>query len=248
MRYFIELAYNGKAYHGWQIQPDAVSVQETLEKALHILLQQKIQVVGAGRTDTGVHASQYFAHFDGPEISQLPNFIYKLNSVLPADIAIYNIFEVKADAHARFDALKRSYQYNIVQEKNPFETGTSHYVKNQLNVDKMNLAASVLLNYRDFKCFSRSKTDVKTYSCKIEKANWQQQGNKLIFYITADRFLRNMVRAVVGTLLEIGLEKMPVDKIHQIIKSRDRGKAGASVPAKGLFLTEIEYPSTIFKE
>lgn len=241
------MAYNGSAYHGWQIQPDAVSVQETLEKALQILLQQQISIVGAGRTDTGVHASQYFAHFDVSEIPELSNFIFKLNSVLPADIAIYKIFEVQPEAHARFDALRRSYQYNVVQEKNPFELGTAHYVKNHLDVGKMNAAAAVLMEYRDFKCFSRSRTDVKTYNCNVEKAFWEQQGKKIVFNITADRFLRNMVRAVVGTLLEIGLGKMPVEKIHDIIKSRDRGEAGASVPAKGLFLTQIEYPTTILK-
>lgn len=243
----MELAYNGKAYFGWQRQPDAVTVQETLEKALFTLLQVETPVVGAGRTDTGVHASQYFVHFDTEELTQRENFIYKLNSILPADVAIYRIFAVPYEAHARFDAISRSYRYQVVRHKDPFLHETAHYVKNELDIAKMNAAADVLKNYKDFKCFSKSKTDVKTYNCEISHAAWQVEKDRLVFNITADRFLRNMVRAIVGTLLEIGLGKLELEDLHKIIRSRDRQKAGTSVPAKGLFLSEIKYPESIVK-
>lgn len=245
MRYFIELAYNGKAYHGWQYQPGAVSVQETLEKGLFTILQKETPVVGAGRTDTGVHASQYFAHFEGGEIKNKKSFLYKLNSVLPPDIAINNVFEVREDAHARFDAVSRSYKYYIIQHKDPFLAERAHFVKNELDIEKMNRAAGKLKNYTDFKCFSKSKTDVKTYNCKVMEAVWTQEGPLLVFNITADRFLRNMVRAIVGTLLEIGLHKLDEEDLHKILESRDRQMAGTSVPAKGLFLTGIGFPETI---
>ena len=245
MRYFVELAYNGKAYHGWQNQPDAISVQETLEKALFTLLQVETPVVGAGRTDAGVHATQYFAHFDAVDLFDLKNWVYKLNSVLPADIAVYDLFKVTDQAHARFNAISRSYQYHIILRKDPFQFDAAHFVKNHLDMKKMNQAAAKLMDYVDFKCFSKSKTDVKTYNCMITHAEWKKEGEKLVFYITADRFLRNMVRAIVGTLLEIGLDKIPVEKLDEIIESRDRQNAGTSVPAKGLYLTEIEYPTSI---
>lgn len=245
MRYFIELAYNGSKYHGWQNQPAAVSVQETLEKAFHMLLQEETPLTGAGRTDAGVHATRYFAHFDTANISDTEVFVFKMNSVLPPDISVYDLFPVNPDAHARFDATSRSYEYHIVQHKDPFSFEFAHYVKNELDVEKMNEAAMILTEYRDFKSFSRSRTDVKTYNCRIDKAFWEEQENKLVFHITADRFLRNMVRAVVGTLLEVGLGKIAPERLHEIIQSRDRQKAGASVPAKGLFLTKIEYPDSI---
>lgn len=248
MKYFIELAYNGKAYHGWQNQPAAVTVQGTLENALSTLLQVKTAVVGAGRTDAGVHASQYFAHFDAKRIPEIEQLVFKLNAFLPDDIAVFNIFEVPPKAHARFDAVSRSYQYHIVQEKNVFLYERSYYVKNEIDVEKMNRAAESLKNYTDFKCFSKSKTDVKTYNCKITEAVWREEENSLVFHITADRFLRNMVRAIVGTLLEIGLHKMPEEDLHPVIESRDRQRAGTSVPAKGLFLTGIEYPESIVKK
>ncbi|MCF4102026.1 tRNA pseudouridine(38-40) synthase TruA [Gillisia sp. M10.2A] len=248
MRYFIELAYNGKAYHGWQNQPDAISVQETLEKALNISLQEHTPVVGAGRTDAGVHATNYLAHFDSGKHIEKEKFIFKLNSILPDDIAVYDLFEVNDEAHARFDATSRSYEYHVVQKKDPFEFETAHYVKNELDIEKMNTAAQLLLQYTDFKCFSKSKTDVKTYNCNIVSAYWEKRDNKLVFHITADRFLRNMVRAIVGTLLQIGLGKMPEARLHEIIASRDRQNAGTSVPAKGLFLTRIEYPTSILNK
>lgn len=245
MRYFIELAYNGKAYFGWQSQRDAVTVQETIEKALFVLLQKPTAVTGAGRTDTGVHATKYYAHFDAEKIGDINNLIYKLNSILPEDIAVYDIFKVPDEAHARFDALSRTYKYYVIQHKDPFLTGTSHLVKNKLDVEIMNRAANSLKNYRDFKCFSKSKTDVKTYNCRVTEAYWEKTNDLLIFHITADRFLRNMVRAIVGTLLDIGLNKLEEEDLHKIIESRDRQQAGTSVPAKALFLTGIEYPGSI---
>ncbi len=245
MRYFIELAYNGKAYFGWQFQPDAVSVQETLEKALYVLLQAPTPVTGAGRTDTGVHATRYYAHFNAEEIGDQGSLVYKLNSILPEDIAVYDIFKVPRDAHARFDALSRSYKYYVIQRKDPFLNERAYFVKNELDLEAMNKAAQLLKNYIDFKCFSKSRTDVKTYNCKISEAYWEKTGDLLIFHITADRFLRNMVRAIVGTLLDIGLHKMQVEHLHSIIEGRDRQQAGTSVPAKALFLTGITYPGNI---
>jgi tRNA pseudouridine38-40 synthase len=246
LRYFIELSYNGKAYHGWQNQPNVISVQEIVEDALSKLLQTKIDVVGAGRTDAGVHAEQLFAHFDFDESIDSEKLIFKLNSFLPKDISVQHIFVVKADAHARFDALSRTYNYKISLKKDVFNSDGSYYLKHQLDIDKMNEAAKVLFDYRNFKCFSRSNTDVKTYHCTIMMAEWRSQNNQLIFTIKADRFLRNMVRAIVGTILDVGLGKTTIEEFHGIIKSEDRTKAGASVPAHGLYLSIIEYPKSIF--
>lgn len=245
MRYFIQLAYNGKAYHGWQIQPNAVTVQETIENALSTLLNNKLSIVGAGRTDTGVHASQMFAHFDYEKELIREDLKYKLNSFLPNDISIQKIFEVNPEAHARFNAIKRTYNYRIALTKNVFDFDFSYYVQMPLDINKMNVACDFLLQYKDFQCFSKSHTDVKTYNCKIETAYWVQENNMLTFTISADRFLRNMVRAIVGTLLNIGLGKLNVDAMHDIIKSKNRSKAGFSVPAKGLYLTEVIYPEHI---
>lgn len=245
MRYFIELSYLGTAYHGWQKQPGAVTVQEKIEAVLVQLFQEKIEIVGAGRTDAGVHATQMFAHVDlSGEIDE-QQLMYKMNLMLPRDIAIANIFKVKQDAHARFDASSRSYEYHIIQHKSPFLIDRAYFLLKDIDLEKMNMAAAMLFNYTNFKSFSRSKTDVKTYNCKIEIAHWKQENDKLIFNITANRFLRNMVRAIVGTLLEIGLGKINVEDFPDIISSEDRSKAGASVPAAGLFLTKIEYPKNI---
>ena len=245
MRYFIQLSYNGSAYHGWQIQPNAVTVQETIQDALSKLLNTNISITGAGRTDTGVHAFQMFAHFDVDETFDTENLTFKLNSFLPKDIAIQSIFQVNADAHTRFHAIKRSYDYKISLKKNVFLFDYTHYVHQKLDVDKMNEAANILLEYTNFQCFSKSNTDVKTYNCKIEQAQWKQEGNLLIFTICADRFLRNMVRAIVGTLLNIGLSKIAVSDMHKILASKDRSEAGFSVPSKGLYLTEVLYPDNI---
>lgn len=245
MRYFIELSYNGKAYHGWQNQPNAISVQQVLEEALSVLMQTKIEVVGAGRTDTGVHASQMFAHFDVEFEIDISTLVYKLNAILPNDIAIHDMFRVKEDAHARFDAISRTYHYKISTSKNVFTNDFAYRFQLPLNVEKMNEACKILLRYKDFQCFSKSNTDVKTYHCNIEKAEWIEDHNGLTFTITADRFLRNMVRAIVGTMINIGLGKIQVKDLITIIGSKNRSEAGYSVPAHGLYLTQITYPESL---
>lgn len=241
MRYFIEISYQGKKYHGWQSQPDANSVQEEINKAISVVLQEEIIVLGAGRTDTGVHAEQMFAHFDTENELDM-NYVFKFNSVLPEDIVIHTLEKVKEDAHARFDALSRSYQYKIWLGRNPFlldSTWQMHYQK--LDVNAMNEAAKLLLEYENFQAFSKVKTEVKTYNCKVTEAIWVQNGKQLTFHISANRFLRNMVRAIVGTLVDVGKHKISTQEFRNIIISRDRSKAGLSVPAKGLYLTEITY-------
>lgn len=245
MRYFIKLSYNGKAYHGWQNQLNAISVQEVLEKGLSTLLKEKINIVGAGRTDTGVHALQMFAHFDTDVKFSLDELKYKLNSFLPQDIAIQDIFKVNEESHARFDAISREYKYRISLTKNVFSFNTTYYFKQELDVVKLNEAAKILFVYEDFKCFSRSNTDVKTYNCNIMEAKWVLEDDELVFNIKANRFLRNMVRAIVGTMINIGTGKIEVDYLHDIIKSKDRSRAGASVPGHALYLTKIEYPKGI---
>ena len=204
-------------------------------------------LMGAGRTDTGVHAKQMFAHFDIDGIADITDLIYRLNSLLPDDIAVQRIFKVHNDAHARFDAVERTYEYWVCQEKNPFLTDAAHYIKYPLDFEKMNQAAELLLQQRDFKCFSKTHTDVKTYLCEVKKAVWEKKEGKIIFTITADRFLRNMVRAIVGTLLDVGQGKSTLADVKTILKSGDRGKAGPSVPAKGLYLTKVSYHNTIIQ-
>lgn len=245
MRYFIELSYNGRAYHGWQNQPNAISVQEVLEEALSTLLKEKIAIVGAGRTDSGVHAKQMYAHFNTVNKFSIEKLIYKLNSFLPYDIAVQDVFIVNDEAHARFDAISREYKYKISLFKNVFSINNSYYFKQELDVNKMNEAAKILFEYDDFECFSKSNTDVKTYNCKILKAEWIYESNDLVFTIKADRFLRNMVRAIVGTLINAGIGKINVDQLHDIIKSKNRSQAGASVPGHALYLEKIEYPKNI---
>ena len=241
MRYFIELSYKGTNYHGWQIQPDVNSVQEEITKALETILQETIQIVGAGRTDAGVHASQMFAHVDTLK-ALTDEHIHKLNTVLPNDIVINSIEEVLENKHARFDAISRSYEYRILIGRDPFLLETTWQIhQKQIQLEKMNEAAEILFQYQDFESFSKVKTDVKTFNCTIMEAVWKLEGNQLIFYIKANRFLRNMVRAIVGTLLDVGLEKKSVDDFRNIIESKKRSEAGLSVPAKGLFLTEVTY-------
>jgi len=241
LRYFIELSYNGKNYHGWQIQPDVISVQEKLNTALSTVLQANIEVVGAGRTDTGVHASQMFAHFD-IDLELKGDYVFKLNSILPDDIVVYKLFLVASEKHARFDAVTRSYEYKIWLGRNPFLLDVTWQIHSQnLDVNSMNEAASLLLEYEDFQTFSKVKTDVYTYNCSITEAVWKQEGDQLTFYISSNRFLRNMVRAIVGTLLDVGLGKVSIDGFRTIIESKNRSNAGLSVPAKGLFLTQIKY-------
>ncbi len=241
MRYFIEISYQGKKYHGWQSQPDANSIQEEINKAVSVVLQEEIIVLGAGRTDTGVHAEQMFAHFDTTQDLDM-NYVFKFNSVLPEDIVVHALKKVHNDAHARFDAVSRSYQYKIWLGRNPFlldSTWQFHYQK--LDVNAMNEAATLLLEYENFQAFSKVKTEVKTFNCDVTEAIWVQSGNELTFHISANRFLRNMVRAIVGTLVDVGKHKISKEEFKNIIVSRDRSNAGLSVPAKGLYLTEITY-------
>lgn len=246
LRYFLEIAYNGKNYFGWQRQPEQISVQQVLEESLTTLLRSEIKIIGAGRTDTGVHAKQIFAHFDFDEIENKSEFIFRMNSYLPKDISVKNILNVKEDAHARFDATQREYEYVISLQKDPFSQDFAFQINTIPNVDSMNEAAELLLHHRNFQCFSRSKTDVKTYNCTIVKAKWEASNNTLIFSIVADRFLRNMVRAIVGTLLDVGYGKTSLEDFKDILKSKNRGEAGASAPAKALYLTKVVYPDNIF--
>ncbi|WP_438966648.1 tRNA pseudouridine(38-40) synthase TruA [Flavobacterium sp.] len=242
MRYFIEFSYHGKNYHGFQTQPNATSVQETLTKAMQLLVDKSIEIVGAGRTDSGVHAKQMFAHFDVADVIDTSYWIPKLNAYLPKDIVIYNIFEVSKEAHARFDAKSRTYEYYIHTFKDAFLEDTSWYYFQQLDVDQMNKACQILFEYIDFECFSKVHTDVHTFNCTITEANWKRVNNQLIFTVKADRFLRNMVRAIVGTMINVGNGKTTLEEFRVIIESKNRSKAGFSVPAHGLFLVAIEYP------
>jgi len=248
LRYFLELSYNGKNYHGWQVQPNVITVQEKINEGLSKLLKTSINIVGAGRTDAGVHACQMFAHFDFDELFDIENLKNRLNSFLPDDIVIHSIFEVNDKAHTRFHAIKRSYEYRIYIGRNPFLLDVTWQIyRNKLDINMMNKAAKLLLNHDDFKCFSKS-TDVKTYICDVSEAYWKQTNNLLVFHITADRFLRNMVRAVVGTLIDVGLHKISISDFKKILESRNRSEAGFSVPARGLFLTKVEYPKSIYKK
>lgn len=254
MRYFIQLSYNGTPYHGWQRQPNAVTVQQSIEEALSTILRTPITIMGAGRTDTGVHASMMYAHVNLVNIKEntvytaedITQLIYKLNSFLPASIAIKAIIPVKEEAHARFDATYRSYLYRISPTKNPFTQERAFYHKLPLDIQRMQEASNILLDYKDFECFSRSNTDVNTYLCDIKNASWEEVQGEYHFTITADRFLRNMVRAIVGTILEIGQDKKPISWMHEVIKGKNRSLAGASAPAHGLYLTDIGYPEHIF--
>lgn len=242
MRYFIEFAYNGKNYHGFQTQPNAASVQETLTKALRLLIDKSIEIVGAGRTDSGVHAKQMFAHFDCENEVDASYWIPKLNSYLPKDIVIHAIFEVKEETHARFEASARTYEYYIHTFKDAFLNDTSWYCFQELDVDLMNKACKILFEHTDFECFSKVQTEVFTFNCTITEANWKRNENQLIFTIKADRFLRNMVRAIVGTMINIGAGKTSLAEFKEIIESKNRSKAGFSVPAHGLFLVKVDYP------
>ena len=247
LRYFITFAYKGTAYHGWQRQPNAISVQEVLENCLSHLLRTPVTIMGAGRTDTGVHARQMVAHFDLRESIDEVQCVFRLNSFLPKDIAVATIQRVQDTAHARFDAVSRTYHYHIHFWKNPFLENASYALRDRVSIEDMNVAAKLLLNYTNFKCFSKTGSDVKTYTCKLTEARWEQiDTHQYRFCITADRFLRNMVRAVVGTLLEIGNGKYDVSYIHDVIQTEDRSKAGFSVPAHGLYLSKVVYPVSIY--
>lgn len=241
MRYFIHLAYNGTRFCGWQRQPHSPSIQENIESILTTLLGEEISVTGAGRTDSGVHASSYYAHFDTNTSFSPQDLRYKLNRILPNDIVIYDIFPVKDDLHARFSALSRTYTYTITQKKNPFALETEYYFPQPLDVALMNDACKLLLGTKDFTSFSKLHTDVTNNICTVTHAEWVSENSKLIFTISANRFLRNMVRSIVGTLLDIGQKKISISDFQKIIDAKDRQKAGKSIPACGLTLCKIEY-------
>ncbi|MEE4198330.1 MAG: tRNA pseudouridine(38-40) synthase TruA [Bacteroidales bacterium] len=248
-RYFVQLSYKGTNYHGWQVQPNALTVQEVLTKAFSTILREDISLIGAGRTDTGVHARFFVAHFNSnqQELDKDLKLIFKLNSFLPRDIAIFRIVKVNPEAHARFDAMERTYRYYIHQRKDVFLNNFSWYLPVDLNVEMMNKAARILLQYEDFTSFSKVKTDVKTNICKIQEAKWSKDDYRLIFTIRADRFLRNMVRAIVGTLVDVGKENITLEDFKKIIENRNRAEAGTSVAAHGLFLEDIRYPQEIYQ-
>jgi tRNA pseudouridine38-40 synthase len=248
LRYFIYISYKGTSYHGWQIQPNSLTVQKLLDEALSTILSENISTTGAGRTDTGVHALIFCAHFDSesPDLDIRKNLIHKLNRYLPKDISVTSVRKVKPDANARFSALSRTYKYFISKVKDPFSVDSSWHMHGDIKINEMNEASALLLKYSDFTSFSKLHSDVKTNICKIYLAKWETNGNQIIFTIKADRFLRNMVRAIVGTMIEIGFGKIDLRKFEYIIISKDRCEAGKSAPAQGLFLTEIEYPENIF--
>lgn len=247
MRYFIEISYKGTAYSGWQIQKNALSVQEVIEKALSVSLREKIEIIGSGRTDTGVHALQQFAHFDYSSPLSL-QILRTWNALLPSDISILNLYEVSSEAHSRFSAIRRTYQYRIVQNKNSFLQGLAYYFPQRLDIDAMQEASQILLQYEDFESFSKIKADTPHFKCKIMEAFWQKQRDcisgqdLLIFQVSANRFLWGMVRAIVGTLLDVGKGKLKVEDFEEIIKARNRSKASAAAPASGLYLSRVEYP------
>lgn len=246
-RFFLELAYNGGAYNGWQIQPNAPSVQQTLEQALSRLSRQEISIVGAGRTDTGVHAAYYVAHFDAENLSADSHWLYHLNAMLPKDIAVYSVAEVSDDLHARFGAKEREYKYFVAKQKSPFATGLSMRPIAAPDLEAMNRAAAYLLEVEDFTSFAKLHTDNKTNICHIVDARWVENDNFYIFVIRADRFLRNMVRSVVGTLLDVGRGKVTLDGFKEIVARQDRCAAGSSAPAQGLYLTDVVYDSSLFE-
>ncbi|KAA6331898.1 tRNA pseudouridine synthase A [termite gut metagenome] len=247
-RYFIYLAYDGTNYHGWQIQPNGISIQECLMKALSTSLQQETEIVGAGRTDAGVHASLMTAHFDyGGEVLDTGIVTEKLNCLLPPDISVSKVCEVKEDAHARFDAVARTYTYHVTTMKVPFNRQYRYRIYSELGFGRMNEASRMLFDYSDFTSFSKLHTNVKTKLCKITHAQWTRENETTwVFTIRANRFLRNMVRAIVGTLFDVGRGKLSVEDFRKIIEQKDRCKAGSSAPGHALFLTNIEYPERIF--
>jgi len=247
-RYFIFLSFRGTSYCGWQVQPASVTVQAVIEEALSTILREKISTTGAGRTDSGVHAKLFCAHFDSShsDLETSKNLLTRLNRFLPADIAVHSIKKVKNEAHARYSAISRTYRYYVTKNKDPFREDTSWYVSCHLDVEIMNKACQMLISTSDFTSFSKLHSNAKTNVCNVHYARWEDKGNLLVFTIKANRFLRNMVRAIVGTMVELGRGRLALDDFEKIIVARNRCKAGKSVPAKGLFLEDIEYPGDIF--
>jgi tRNA pseudouridine38-40 synthase len=247
-RYFLFLSYKGTFYHGWQLQPNSITVQKILDEALSVVLNEPVKTIGAGRTDTGVHAIFFCAHFDSKsaELASDKDLIFKLNRYLPNDIAINSIRKVQPGTNARFSAVSRTYKYYISKVKDPFFDSSSWFLYGNFDVESMNAASATLLEFSDFTSFSRLHSGSKTNNCIIYHAGWEETQTQLIFTIKADRFLRNMVRSIVGSMTDIGFGKINIEDFKKIILARDRGKAGMSAPAKGLFLTDIEYPPEIF--
>jgi tRNA pseudouridine38-40 synthase len=242
-RYFLELKFKGTNYHGWQIQENAHSVQKEINNALNTLLKKEIQTTGCGRTDTGVHATQFYLHFDAELLPvNADQFLYQLNSILPWDISVKKIIPVHSDAHVRFDATSRTYVYKIIQSKEPFLKELAHFEPAELDLELINKASEELFNYDDFKAFSKGEPDFGTTICKITEAQWNTEGETIIFKISANRFLRNMVRAIVGTLLNVGKKKTSLEEFKKIIEKGERSGAGVSVPGHGLYLSKVEYP------
>lgn len=247
MRYFIELRYDGAAYCGWQRQPDMPTVQQTIEDALTKLLRVHTEIVGAGRTDTGVNASYYVAHFDSAVEVDCAQLLYKLNMMLPKDIALFSVTPVADGAHARFDARQREYRYYISPTKNPFRRHSAWLYYVSLDVEKMNQAAAKLLEYDDFTSFAKLNSNNKTNICKIMNAHWAVESDGvLVFTIRADRFLRNMVRSIVGTLVDVGRGRYSVEEFCAIVEARDLSQSSAGAPSQGLFLSDVVYPDDIF--
>jgi tRNA pseudouridine38-40 synthase len=247
-RYFIFISFKGTSYHGWQIQPKAITIQKILDEALTMILGEKISTTGAGRTDAGVHALVFCAHFDSsdPDLTANKNLIFRLNRFLPDDITVTGIRKVVPDSNARYSAISRTYKYHISRTKDPFNDDSSWFIHGDLDIESMNRASEILLNHSDFTSFSRLHSDSKTNFCKVYSARWEQSGSRLTFTIKADRFLRNMVRAITGTMVEVGKGKINPDEFERIILLKDRSSAGMSAPAKGLFLEAVEYPEEIF--
>jgi tRNA pseudouridine38-40 synthase len=242
VRYFLKLSFNGKNYHGWQVQLNAHAVQAEVDKALSVLLKASVNTLGCGRTDTGVHARVFFAHFDCPySIDDQEDFIHHLNCMIPHDIAIQELRKVADDMHARFDAVSRTYEYFIYHTKDPFLQESAYFFPYPLDIEKMNHACNILKEYTDFSSFSKSRTQTKTNDCKIVEASWRKENHQVIFRITADRFLRNMVRAIVGTMTEVGEHHIDESKLREIIEGKSRSDAGFSVPAHGLYLVDVKY-------
>jgi tRNA pseudouridine38-40 synthase len=246
MRYFLDLSYLGTAYRGWQMQKNAHAVQVEINRALSTYLRADINVIGSGRTDAGVHAKQQIVHFDSAMELDTKQVLYKLNAILPNDIAVKDLIHVTDEAHARFDAVKRSYQYHMHTRKSPFMESLSYYFPHQLDIEIMNEAAKFLMGAQNFQCFSKVRTDVNTFDCDITTAHWISENEKLVFHVSADRFLRGMVRAIVGTLLMVGEKKMKLKDFQNVLTGRDRRNAGRSVPAHGLYLSEVVYPTAIY--
>lgn len=248
-RYFLRLAYDGSRYHGWQRQPNGITIQQTLEEAMSMMLRSPVLLTGAGRTDAGVHANEFFAHFDfDQQITKAEGekLVFRLNGFLGGEIVLFELFPVTAHTHARFSAVSRSYRYCISRVQNPFRRDYTHFLYGHLDHTRMNEGAEVIMGYEDFTSFSKVDTDTMTNICKISHARWEMEGSELVFTITADRFLRNMVRAIVGTLLHLGTGKLSLDDLKRIIESKNRSEAGDSVPAKGLTLFRIVYPNDIY--